>query len=138
MTPVYLDYNATAPLLPEAAKAMISLANLPANPSSIHQFGRAARSQMDRARHQLADALAVSVHELIFTSGGTEANNLVLGNYRHILTSAIEHDAVLSACPDAHIIEVDKDGLIRPQGNFPALPTCSCLVGLNPATQPHL
>ena len=113
MTPVYLDYNATAPLLPEAAKAMISLANLPANPSSIHQFGRAARSQMDSARHQLADALAVSVHELIFTSGGTEANNLVVGNYRHILTSAIEHDAVLAACPDAHIIEVDEDGLIR-------------------------
>ncbi len=113
MTPVYLDYNATAPLLPQAAKAMEGLVNLPANPSSIHQFGRAARSKMDIARHQLADALAASVHEIIFTSGGTEANNLVLGNYRNILTSAVEHDAVLAACPDAHIIEVDKSGLIR-------------------------
>jgi len=113
MTPVYLDYNATAPLLPEAAKAMVALANLPANPSSIHQFGRAARTQMDAARHQLADALAVSVHDIIFTSGGTEANNLVLGNYRHIITSAVEHDAVLAACPDAQIIDVDENGLIR-------------------------
>ena len=112
MTPVYLDYNANAPLRPEAVNAMLSRANDPANPSSIHHFGRAARAEMDAARRQLADGLGVSVHDIIFTSGGTEANNLVLANYRHIITSAVEHDAVLAACPDAQIIAVDSDGVV--------------------------
>ena len=113
MMPVYLDYNATAPLLPQAAEAMAGLANIPANPSSIHHFGRMARARLDNARGQLAAALNISVHDIIFTSGGTEANNLVLGNFRHIITSAIEHDAILAACPDAQIVPVDEHGQVR-------------------------
>lgn len=113
MTPVYLDYNATAPLRPEAAEAMSSLANMPANPSSIHHFGRVARAQMDDARQQLCAAVNVSVHDMVFTSGGTEANNLVLGNFSHIITSAVEHDAILAACPEADIIPVDGEGRVR-------------------------
>ena len=54
MMPVYLDYNATAPLLPQAAEAMSVLSNIPANPSSIHHFGRVARVRIDNARGQLA------------------------------------------------------------------------------------
>ena len=113
MTPVYLDYNATAPLRPEAVAAMASLANMPANPSSIHHFGRVARAQMDGARQKLCSALNISVHDMVFTSGGTEANNLVLGNFSHIITSAVEHDAILAACPEADIIPVDGEGRVR-------------------------
>ena len=113
MTPVYLDYNATAPLRPEAVQAMAGLANMPANPSSIHHFGRMARARMDTARQQLCAAVNISVHDMIFTSGGTEANNLVLGNFSHIITSAVEHDAILAACPEADIIPVDGEGCVR-------------------------
>ena len=113
MAPVYLDYNATAPLRPEAVQAMAGLANMPANPSSIHHFGRMARAQMDTARQQLCAALNISVHDLVFTSGGTEANNLVLGNFSRIITSAVEHDAILAACPEAQIIPVDGEGCLR-------------------------
>ena len=113
MMPVYLDYNATAPLHPQAAAAMAELADIPANPSSIHHFGRMARARLDKARARLAAALNISVHDIIFTSGGTEANNLVLGNFRHIITSAIEHDAILAACPNAQIVPVDGQGQLR-------------------------
>ena len=113
MTPVYLDYNATAPLRPEAVQAMAGLANMPANPSSIHHFGRMARARMDTARQQLCAAVNISVHDMIFTSGGTEANNLVLANFSHIITSAVEHDAILAACPEADIIPVDGEGCVR-------------------------
>ena len=113
MTPVYLDYNATAPLRPEAIQAMAGLTNMPANPSSIHHFGRMARARMDSARQQLCTAVNISVHDMIFTSGGTEANNLVLGNFSHIITSAVEHDAILAACPEADIIPVDGEGCAR-------------------------
>jgi len=111
-TPVYLDYNATAPLHPRAVDAMAFWANIPANPSSVHHFGRAARAKMDSARAQIAQFIGANVHEVVFTSGGTESNNLVLSNYTHIITSAIEHDAVLAACPDAVIVGVDEQGLV--------------------------
>lgn len=108
--PVYLDYNATAPLHREAADAMASLAEQPANASSVHSFGRTARAMLDKARGTLASHLGVSPHEIIFTSGGTEANNLLLSNFDHIITTAIEHDAVLAACPDARLIGCDRQG----------------------------
>lgn len=103
---VYLDHNATTPLHPRAREAMLPfLGGEFGNPSSIHGPGRAARAAVDEARERLAGALRVRPHELIFTSGGTEANNLaVIGlarqfasKGRHLITSPTEHHAVLHA-----------------------------------------
>ena len=110
--PVYLDYNATAPLRPEAAEAMMEVLRQPANPSSVHQFGRAARSHMEAARKSIADALNVQPSALTFTSGGTEANNMVLAGFQTVLASSVEHEAVLAACPEAHLINVDENGVV--------------------------
>ena len=79
MADVYLDYNATAPVRPEAVRAMTDvLAHAPGNPSSTHAFGAAARAALARARKQVADALGVAAEAIVFTSGATEANNTVL------------------------------------------------------------
>ena len=110
--PVYLDYNATAPLRPEAAEAMQHALSQPANPSSVHQFGRAARALMDQARLHIATALQVKPVDLTFTSGGTEANNMVLAGFKTVIASSVEHDAVLAACPTAQLIAVDSQGVV--------------------------
>ena len=110
--PVYLDYNATAPLRPEAAEAIQNALSQPANPSSVHQFGRAARALMDQARLHIASALQVNPVDLTFTSGGTEANNMVLAGFQTIIASSVEHDAVLAACPTAQLIDVDSQGVV--------------------------
>ena len=108
---IYLDYNATAPLRAEAALAIRGVLNGPANPSSVHYFGREARAQLEHARKQIASFLDVSVSDLVFTSGGTEANNMVLSGYQKVIVSAVEHDAVLAARPDADLINVDRNGV---------------------------
>ena len=110
--PVYLDYNATAPLRPEAAEAMMAALRQPANPSSVHQFGRAARVQIENARKKIAEAVQVHPSALTFTSGGTEANNMILTGFRTVFASSVEHEAVLAACPGAYIIDVDQNGVI--------------------------
>lgn len=110
---VYLDYNATAPLRAEAIAAMQAAMGPPSNPSSIHNFGRAARLRVEDARQQVADFLRVRHADLVFTSGGTEANNMVLSGFRHVIISSIEHDAVLSVCPDAIRLPVDAAGLVQ-------------------------
>lgn len=107
---IYLDHNAGSPLRPEAAAAMARAAQeLSGNPSSIHGAGRAAREAVERARAQVARLLAVDPDEIVFTSGGTEADHLgVLGlaelaaaaGRRHVLTSPIEHPAVLAAAAE--------------------------------------
>lgn len=110
--PIYLDYNATAPLRHEVVESVLLLDGLPANPSSVHYFGRQARFLIDEARLAIAHSLGVSPHELIFTSGGTESNNMVIANFDQVITSAVEHDAVLAACPGAMILPVNKEGQI--------------------------
>jgi len=104
---IYLDYNATTPLAPEAFAAMRPfLEEHFGNPSSIHAAGREARAAIDDARDRLAQLLGVKPHEIIFTSGGTESDNLaVIGLARaqasrgkHVITCATEHHAVLHAC----------------------------------------
>ncbi|HEU4677929.1 MAG TPA: aminotransferase class V-fold PLP-dependent enzyme, partial [Terrimicrobiaceae bacterium] len=76
---VYLDYNATTPLAPEALAAMLPfLGDSFGNPSSIHAAGRRARAAVDDSRERLATLLGVKAHEIIFTSGGTEACNLAI------------------------------------------------------------
>jgi cysteine desulfurase len=103
---IYLDYNATTPLAPEALAAMQPyLARHFGNPSSIHAAGREARAAIDDARDRLAHLLAARPHEIVFTGGGTESDNLaVIGLARsrasrgkHLVTCATEHHAVLHA-----------------------------------------
>src|SRR6202041_1061862 len=93
----YLDWNATAPLRPEAAAAMADALSLGGNPSSVHRRGRAARQLVERCRAAVATRVGGSPDGVIFTSGGTEANHLaLLGNgRRRVLVSAVEHSSVL-------------------------------------------
>lgn len=105
MNYVYLDNAATTPLAPEVIEVMReSLASNFGNPSSTHQMGRKAKAALENARKTIAQALHVTSKEIIFTSSGTEANNLILFNAVHnygvkrIITSKIEHHAVLHPC----------------------------------------
>jgi cysteine desulfurase len=103
---IYFDYNATTPLDPAVREAMLPfLGEFWGNPSSVHHVGRKARSLLDDARDRAAKFLGAKPSEIIFTSGGTESNNLaIFGTARllktkrkHLVTSAVEHDAVLHA-----------------------------------------
>ena len=92
---LYLDNNATAPLRPAAVSAMQAAMGPPANPSSVHFYGRQARLQVESARADVAMLAGSRPSDIVFTSGGTEANNLALSGFRHVITSAVEHDSVL-------------------------------------------
>lgn len=113
MSSIYLDHNATAPLRPEAQAAMIDAMGPPLNASSIHDAGRRARMLVERARTQIAEALGTRHADLTFTSGATESNNMVLAGFETIITSAVEHSAILAPRPDAIRIAVDQDGVIK-------------------------
>lgn len=103
---IYLDYNATAPCRPEVVATVARIMrDVPGNPSSRHGEGRAARAILEASREQVADAIGAQPLEIVFASGGTEAANLaVIGCLRgceapaHIVTTSIEHPAVLEAC----------------------------------------
>ncbi|MCA9001274.1 MAG: cysteine desulfurase, partial [Planctomycetes bacterium] len=102
---IYLDHNATTPLRPEVREAWLDATDrVQGNPSSVHSSGRAARALVDEARERIAGALGVLEDELLFTSGGTEADNLaILGGmaslelHARLITSRVEHPAVLEA-----------------------------------------
>jgi cysteine desulfurase len=103
--PLYLDYNATTPIHPEVADVMAPLLREGwGNPSSAHEEGRKAKAALDKARAQVASVIGASPNEIVFTSGGSEADNLaIVGTLdarrdrgRHIVTTAIEHPAVLA------------------------------------------
>jgi cysteine desulfurase len=103
---IYLDWNATAPLRPEAKEAMAAAWNLSGNPSSVHAEGRQARGLVEQARATISAAVGALPRNVVFTSGGTEANALALtpglrrGSglpVRRLLVSAIEHASVLAA-----------------------------------------
>jgi cysteine desulfurase len=110
----YLDHNATSPLRPAAFDAMVDALRAGGNPSSVHRIGRAARARIDAARRQVAGLVGALPAEIVFTSGGTEANNLVLaGSGRtRVLASAVEHDSVLKSAPGAEVIPVDGEGVV--------------------------
>jgi len=93
---VYLDHNATTPLRAEARAAMIAAMDLPGNPSSVHAEGRAAKAVVERARVQVAGLVGCDPVDVIFTSGATEAAALAAAMGARMVTSAVEHDAVLS------------------------------------------
>lgn len=112
---VYLDNSATTPVDPAVVEAMLPyLTGKFGNASSIHFFGQEARAAIDKARHQVAALINARPNEIVFTSGGTEANNLAIrgliesnGKHgKHIITSAIEHSAVMNVCED-----LEKRGL---------------------------
>lgn len=112
--PIYLDYNATAPLRLAAQHAMMDAMGPPGNPSSVHHQGQKARAIVELAREQVAKLADADPASVIFTSGGTEANWQALHGFsdRMIITTPVEHMAVLSAAPDALLIDVDADGVI--------------------------
>ena len=126
MKKIYLDHNATTPLHPEVLDAMLpALQDNFGNPSSIHSFGRSARVQLDEAREKVARLIGASSSEIIFTSGGTEANNLALlgvalkDKEKKIITSKTEHPSVLNPCRqleeqgvEVHYLDVDRFGRI--------------------------
>lgn len=121
---VYLDYNATAPLRPEALDAMLPHLQDVGNAASPHAAGRRAAASVEAARRQLASLLGCSPGELIFTSGATEANNLALragvAAHRRLVTTAVEHPAVLHTAhalsrehsTELTVLTVDRDGLL--------------------------
>jgi cysteine desulfurase len=131
---VYLDHAATTPMFPAAIEAMAAALSTVGNASSLHGSGRAARRTLEEARESIAADLGARPSEVIFTSGGTESDNLALkGIYwarrdasptrTRILVSAIEHHAVLDAAEwlEQHegarvsLLEVDRDGVVSPQ-----------------------
>ena len=126
---LYLDNNATAPLRPEAASAMQAAMGPPSNPSSVHGYGRAARQIVEDARAEIAMLAGSRPADVVFTSGGTEANNLALSGFDHIITSAIEHDSVLLAAPNAVRVGVDSDGRLDVDE------LRAVLAGIDPATR---
>ena len=110
----YLDYNAEAPLKPAVAEAMAAASGQVGNPSSVHGFGRLARRALEDARARVGALAGADPENVIFTSGGTEANNLALAAVAPArrAVSAVEHDSVLAASPDAAVVAVDGDGVI--------------------------
>ena len=112
----YLDWNATAPLRPEAAAAISDALALGGNPSSVHHRGRAARRLVENSRAAVATLVGVEPDGVVFTSGGTEANHLAMigAGRARVLTSAVEHASVLQAVPDAERMPVDHNGILDP------------------------
>ncbi len=130
MKTIYLDHNATTPLRAEVLAAMTEIyENVSGNPSSVHFLGRAARKRLEAGRERVAEAVGARPEEIVFTGGGTEADNLAVQGiayaYRskgdHIITSAIEHPAVLAACRflekerfSVTYLPVSREGLVDP------------------------
>ncbi len=114
MRRIYMDHSATTPVDPQVIQAMIStLTDSFGNPSSIHSFGQEAHKLIQKARKQVAGLIGADSEEIVFTSGGTEADNMAIigtakdrmGRGRHIITSQIEHHAVLDTCR-----QLEKEG----------------------------
>src|SRR5208337_3066100 len=135
---IYFDYNATTPLDPAVRDAMLPfLGAVWGNPSSVHHVGRKTRALLDDARDRAAKFLGAKPSEIIFTSGGTESNNLaILGAARrlkakgnHLITSAIEHHAVLHCFSylekkegfEVTRLPADPEGRVSPEDLKPAI-----------------
>ncbi|WP_026839854.1 aminotransferase class V-fold PLP-dependent enzyme [Citrifermentans bremense] len=128
---VYLDHNATTEVRPEVREAMLPyLGGDWGNPSSIHGKGSRARFALEDARRQVAQALNCTARRIVFTGGGSEADNLALrgaalasdGSRRHLVTSSIEHPAVLATCRalsrqgyELSVLDVDREGVVQPE-----------------------
>lgn len=146
-SPIYLDYNATTPIDPDVVKAMIPVLKTGfGNPSSSHAYGKKARGLIDEARESVANLVGCEPDEVIFTSGGTESNNWAIkgaaralrlkGN--HIVTTAIEHPAVLEVVEylkkiegfDVTVVKVDRDGVVNPDDILAAVNDKTILISM--------
>ena len=112
--PVYMDHNATTAVCPAVKEALIRALELTGNPSSVHGAGRGVRKLVEDAREQVAALVGAMPAGVVFTSGGTEANNLAIpgAGTRRVLVSAVEHVSVLKSVAAPEIIAVDSNGLI--------------------------
>ncbi len=134
MDKIYLDHNATTPIAPEVLELVTSvLQNQFGNPSSVHSAGRSARVLVDEAREQVASLIGASPSEIVFTSGGTEANNFALlgvalglgKNRGHIVTSQVEHPSILNPCLQLESLGFDVDRLkVDSLGRIGGLENC--------------
>jgi cysteine desulfurase len=143
---IYLDYNATTPLASEAAAAMQPyLGKIYGNPSSLHAYGQQMRLALGRSRKQVANFLNCQPSQIIFTSGGTESNNLALIGYalanrelgNHIITSQIEHPAILKVCSylktrgfQISYLPVNQAGQVEPETLRKAIQPNTILVSI--------
>lgn len=129
MSRIYLDYNASTPIAPKVLEAMMPYLTAKfGNPSSSHSFGIECRAGIEQARERVAALLGCAASEVVFTSGATEANNMVIkglakaaGKGKHFITSQIEHPAVLEPCKNLErfgykvtYLPVDGNGLVNP------------------------
>ena len=146
-TPVYLDHAATTPVAPEVRAAMLPfLGEVFGNPSSAHATGRAARVAVDEARERVAQSLGCAANEVVFTSGGSEADNLAIrgaldrhaGSGRHLVVTAVEHDAVLKTAEEladlgrceVSVVPCDGRGAVDPEAVGAAVRDDTVLVSM--------
>ncbi len=142
----YFDHNATTPVSPEVIQAMVScLAEVYGNASSIHHFGQMAKQRLELSRRQAAALVGCQPQEIVFVSGGTEADNLALFGVvrhmnraqKHVVTTAIEHPAVLNACAQLEqegvavtYVRVGSSGVVDPDDVRRALRPSTMLVSV--------
>jgi cysteine desulfurase len=146
MKRIYLDYAATTPAHPEVLKAMLPyFTDAFGNPSSIHSLGQEAKDAIEKARHQVAALIGAKSEEIVFTGSGTEADNLALkgvalanqGKGNHIITSSIEHHAVLETCKflekqgfSVTYLPVNGYGMVDPGGVKKAITAKTILISV--------
>ena len=107
----YLDYNASAPILKEVKDCVISALDIVGNPSSIHHAGREAKKIIEKSREQISSFIKTDKNNIIFTSGATEANNLVIKNFENIISSDIEHESIINSS-NITKVKVTSEGYI--------------------------
>ncbi|MCH8871910.1 cysteine desulfurase NifS [candidate division KSB1 bacterium] len=143
---IYFDHCATTPVHPEVLEAMMPCFSASfGNASSVHSFGQEAKVALEESRRQIAAVISAESSEIVFTSGGTEADNLAVkgtanffsGQKKHIVTSAVEHHAVLYTCKylekngfEVTYVPVDKFGLVSPEKVAQAIREETCLVSI--------
>jgi len=144
---IYLDHNATTPVLPAAADRMVAvLRDEFGNPSSVHHFGQRAKAAVDDARSEIAALIGAEPAEVLFTSGGTEADNIAIrgaaevlesSGKRHLIASAIEHEAVLNTLKAlakrgfrTTLLSVDESGIVSPASLRDALADDTAVVSV--------
>ena len=143
---IYLDYAATSPMLPEVLEAMMPyLTGSFGNPSGVYATGREARKAVEQARRQAAEFLGAEPSEILFTSGGTESDNMAIRGAmlaaaekgRHLITDAIEHYAVLHTCEvlekqgfEATYLQPDREGVIDPESVRKAIRADTVLISV--------
>ena len=143
---IYCDHSATTPVAPEVAEEMQRvMREVWGNPSSVHQTGRAAKVELELARERLAEHLGAARNEIIFTGGGTESDNLALrgiaeafrGRDNHIITSRVEHHAILHTCDalenagfEVTYLEVDEYGCVDPRDVEAAITAETILISI--------